>query len=133
MLGYLNKKHELLDITSCLDTRFKIDFIITDKKSQVTARVESERMEIQETPHFSSAVEPKVAATPQEKKDKNCLSSFFKEKVSRKVSRAAKRGDSFLSLKDSVEAELKNYLLIPSVEKEEDPLTWWKIHKVNFP
>ena len=135
MLNYINKKYEdeateeLLDIAYCLGPRFKINFVSADNKSQVTARVTSEMLEMienQETPHCSSQVEPKAAATPQEKKTKRCLGSFFKEKGSR----AAEKGDS-LPLKDAVEAEFNNYLLAPSIDKLEDPLTWLKIHQVN--
>ena len=131
-LKYINEKYEdeatqkLLDIASCLDPRFKMDFVSAHNKSQVTARVTSEMMEMietQETPHCSSEVESKAAATPQEKKTKRSLGSFFKEKGSR----AAEKGDS-LPLKDAVETELNNY-----IDKEEDPLTWWRIHQVNFP
>lgn len=138
ILNYLNEKYEdeatqeLLDVASFLDPRFKIDFVSADKKSQVTARVTSEVMETQETPHCSSEVQPTAAATsasPKEKKAKKSLGSFFKEKWSR----ASEKGDSSPPLKDVVEAEFKNYLLTPCIDKEEDPLAWWKAHQVNFP
>ncbi|XP_061636646.1 E3 SUMO-protein ligase ZBED1-like isoform X1 [Phyllopteryx taeniolatus] len=138
MLNYINKLYnckatqELLDIACCLDPRFKMDFISADNKSQVSARVISEMtvtLETQETALCSSEVEPKAAATPQKKKAKRSLGCFFKEKGSR----AAEKCDSFVNLKDTVEAEFDNYLLAPSIDTEEDPLTWWKIHQVNFP
>lgn len=53
MLDYINDKyedeatHELLDIASCLDPRFKMDFIDADKKPQVKARVTTELKECQ--------------------------------------------------------------------------------------
>ncbi|XP_038561459.1 E3 SUMO-protein ligase ZBED1-like [Micropterus salmoides] len=133
MLDYINVKYEdestqeLLDMGSCLDPRFKMDFINADNKAQVKARVASEMMGCQETPSYSTEVEPKDADTSQAKKAKKSLGSFFKQ------SGAAVKGDSSLTLKDAVEAELNNYLLTRSIDKEEDPLVWWKTHRVSFP
>lgn len=31
-----------------------------------------------------------------------------------------------------MEAELNSYLMTPTVDGEEDPLAWWKVHNVNF-
>ena len=38
-----------------------------------------------------------------------------------------------MTLKDAVEAELNIYMLTPPTDKEEDPLAWWKVHKLSFP
>ncbi|KAK1887723.1 Zinc metalloproteinase nas-25 [Dissostichus eleginoides] len=52
MRDYLNEKYEdedtqkLLDMASCLEPRFKMDFITADSKPQVKARVTSEMMPI---------------------------------------------------------------------------------------
>lgn len=32
-----------------------------------------------------------------------------------------------------IEAEFNSYILMPKLHSEEDPLVWWRIHKVNFP
>ncbi|XP_034148357.1 zinc finger BED domain-containing protein 4-like [Esox lucius] len=75
MLHYINKKYrdeatqELLDAASCLDTRFKMDFISEDNKPQVKARVASEMMECQEeTSGSSTEVEPEVAGCKSQAK-----------------------------------------------------------------
>ncbi|XP_045899560.1 uncharacterized protein LOC123967495 [Micropterus dolomieu] len=117
MLDYINVKYEdestqeLLDMTSCLDPRFKMDVINADNKAQVTARVASEMMGCQETPSWSTEVEPKDPDTSQTKKAKKSLGSFFKQ------SGAAVKGDSSLTLKNAVEAELNNYLLTRFIER----------------
>lgn len=142
MLDYLNEKYEddetqnLLDMASFLDPRFKMDFISADKKTQVKARVASQMMECQEKSSCSTDVEqsscstdvePNVTSAPQAKKAKKSLGSFFKQ------SETAAKGDSSLTLKDALEAELNTYLLTPPIDKEEDPLAWWKVHKPSFP
>ncbi|XP_076866871.1 E3 SUMO-protein ligase ZBED1-like [Brachyhypopomus gauderio] len=133
ILDYLNEKYEdeatqeLLNMASSLDPRFKMEFISADNKPKVKARLTSEMLECQETSSSSTEVEPKVADTSQAKKAKKSLGSFFKQ------SGTAAMGDSSLTLKDAVDAELNNYLLTPSIDKEEDPLAWWKTHKVSFP
>lgn len=133
MQDYLNEKYEdddtlkLLDMASFLDPRFKMDFISADKKTQVKARVASQMMECQEKSSCSTEVEPNVTSAPQAKKAKKSLGSFFKQ------SETAAKGDSSLTLKDALEAELNTYLLTPPIDKEEDPLAWWKVHKLSFP
>lgn len=38
-----------------------------------------------------------------------------------------------MQLEDVTEAELNSYLMTPAIDGEEDPLAWWKVHKINFP
>lgn len=133
MLDYLNEKYEdddtqkLLDMASFLDPRFKMDFISADKKTQVKATVASQMMECQEKSSCSTDVEPNVTSATQAKKAKKSLGSFFKQRETEA------KGDSSLTLKDALEAELNTYLLTPPIDKEEDPLAWWKVHKLSFP
>lgn len=137
MLDYIKEKYEdeatqeLLDIASCLDPWFKMDFIDADKKPQVKARVTTELMECQAqgTSSCITEEEPTVADQPQAKKAKKSLGSFFKSLQSR----AEAAGASSLTPRESVEAELKNYLLTPCIDKDEDALAWWKTYQVNFP
>lgn len=35
--------------------------------------------------------------------------------------------------RDAVTTELNTYTYMPGVVPEEDPLKWWKHHKINFP
>ncbi len=114
-------------MASCLDPRFKMEFISADNKPRVKDKVASEMMECQEEmTSCSTEVEHEVAETSHAKKAKKSLGSFFK------LSGAAANGDSSVTLKDAVDAELSNYLT-PSIDKEQDPLAWWKTHSVSFP
>lgn len=72
-------------------------------------------------------MEPNVTSAPQAKKARKSLGSFFKQRETEA------KGDSSLTLKDALEAELNTYLLTPPIDKEEDPLAWWKVHKLSFP
>lgn len=38
-----------------------------------------------------------------------------------------------VQLEDVAEAELSGYLMTPVTDGEDDPLAWWKVHKINFP
>lgn len=40
---------------------------------------------------------------------------------------------SMVQLEDTIKAELDNYLITPTIDGEQDPLTWWRLHHVNFP
>lgn len=33
----------------------------------------------------------------------------------------------------AIEAEVNTYLMTTTIDGEEDPLAWWKVHRVNFP
>ena len=59
-------------------------------------------------------------------KGKRSLGSFFKSK-------AVPPSSSTTQLEDSIKAELDNYLMTPTIDGEEDPLAWWRMHNVNFP
>lgn len=68
MLYYINEKYkddatqELLDVASCLDSRFRMDYIHADNKLKVKAKVASEMMECQEEiVSCSTEVEHEVA------------------------------------------------------------------------
>ncbi|XP_057691298.1 E3 SUMO-protein ligase ZBED1-like [Corythoichthys intestinalis] len=145
MLDYINEKYEdkatqeLLDIASCLDPRFKMDFIDADKKPQVKARVTTELMECHaqtSSALFSAASSssteenPTVANPPQEKKSKKSFGGFF-QSIQSKAGAAGT--SSSLTLRESVEAEFNNYLLTPCIDKDQDALAWWKIYQINFP
>ncbi|KAI4904936.1 hypothetical protein NFI96_022326 [Prochilodus magdalenae] len=102
ILDYLNEKYkdegtqELLDITSSLDPRFKMEFISVNNKPHVKARLTSEILECQSS---CTEVESKVGDMSQAKKAKKSLGSFFKQ------SGTASKGDSSLTLKDAVKVK----------------------------
>lgn len=58
------------------------------------------------------------------KKTKKSLGSFFKTVSAMPAS---------LQLEETIASEMNSYLLTPSIDSEEDPLRWWKLHQINFP
>lgn len=74
-----------------------------------------------------SAAEAEAAepSTSTQKKYKRSLGSFLK--------RITVPNTSSMQLEDSMEAELNGYLITPVIDGEQDPLAWWKLHRVNFP
>ncbi|XP_055036165.2 uncharacterized protein [Misgurnus anguillicaudatus] len=73
----------------------------------------------------SATAEAEPSTSTVKKKDKQSLGSFLKGIT---VPHA-----SSVQLEDSLEAELNGYLMTPAIDGEEDPLAWWKVHRVNFP
>jgi len=65
------------------------------------------------------------SAKPSAEKAKKSLGSFFKTSVAPPALP--------VQLEDVVEAELNSYLMTPAIDGEENPLAWWKLHKINFP
>lgn len=77
---------------------------------------------------------PDVESPPAAKAKKKSLASFFKETTCT-ASRAplSSTFDSMSPLREAVASELNVYIYMPCVDHGEDPLKWWKLHKVNFP
>lgn len=73
-----------------------------------------------------------VESPPAAKAKKKTLASFFKENP-RTTPTASTTFDPMLHFREAVAAELNSYIYMPSVDHGEDPLKWWKFHKINFP
>ncbi|XP_051798998.1 zinc finger BED domain-containing protein 4-like [Acanthochromis polyacanthus] len=123
---------ELLDITLFLNPRFKTDYIRAENVPKIKDRVKTEMEEVarkEKRARVSTTDAMSQGATeaaPFTKgKGKRSLSSFFKSK--------AVPPSSTLQLEDAIKAELDNYLMTPTIDGEEDPLVWWRMHNVNFP
>ncbi len=74
-------------------------------------------------PHGAAQAATEPSTTGKEKRS---LGSFFKSK-------AVPPPSSTMQLEDAIKAELDNYLMTPTIDGEEDPLAWWRMHNVNFP
>lgn len=66
------------------------------------------------------------AESPPSKKTKPSLGSLLKTNP-RPVPTAA------MQLEQVLDAELSSYLLSPTLDSEENPLAWWRLHKVTYP
>ncbi|XP_060774450.1 E3 SUMO-protein ligase ZBED1-like [Neoarius graeffei] len=138
-LHYIEDKYndpvtqELLDITSFLDPRFKTAYISEENVPYIKDRVKMEMEQVAQkeqracvTTHPmppSAAEEPPSTSTGKQKRS---LASFFKSK-------AVPASSSTVQLEDTIKAELDNYLITPTIDGEQDPLAWWRVHHVNFP
>lgn len=79
---------------------------------------------LQEKRSRTETVQKPQSAQPSMEKAKKSLGSLFKTNVA----------SSALPVQAEVaEAELNSYLLTPVIDGEDDPLAWWKVHKINFP
>lgn len=61
---------------------------------------------------------------------KKTLASFIKENP-RTTPTASTTFDPMLHFREAVAAELNSYIYMPSVDHGEDPLKWWKFHKMR--
>jgi len=127
-----DKVISLLDITSVLDPRFKVQYV--NKVDDVLARVKEEGANIvrqsQEQQHQSlqctqTAVNVTELSEPPRKK-KN-LGTLFK------VYEDEEEESRLISPEQIFNAELERYLSIPKLDKEEEILPWWKINSSHYP
>ncbi|XP_048036293.1 E3 SUMO-protein ligase ZBED1-like [Megalobrama amblycephala] len=135
VLAYLNNKYgdpniqELLDVACFLDPRFKIQYISTDNIPAIKTRLKTEMVDLaQRTYHRekrsrTETVQMPQSAQPLGEKAKRSLGSFFKTSAA----------SPSLPVEDVAEAELNNYLMTPTIDGEDDPLAWWRVHKISYP
>ncbi|XP_039519610.1 E3 SUMO-protein ligase ZBED1-like [Pimephales promelas] len=135
ILNYINKHYEdettqeLLDIATFLDPRFKTNYTDEDKLPNIKARVMSDmdmssHKDTYEPGSSTSRENPDIDLPPPGKKARKSLGSFFKTTSAMPAA---------LQLEEAIASELNSYLLSPSIDSEEDPLKWWRLHQINFP
>ncbi|XP_073730753.1 E3 SUMO-protein ligase ZBED1 [Misgurnus anguillicaudatus] len=137
VLAYLNNKYgdpniqELLDVACFLDPRFKIQYISTDNIPAIKTRLKTEMVDLaQRTYHLEKRSRTENVQMPQSaqslgEKPKKSLGSFFKT--------SSASPSLPVSLEDVAEAEINNYLMTPTIDGEDDPLAWWRVHKISYP
>lgn len=73
---------------------------------------------------------------PAAKAKKKTLASFFQDSTQTPTT-ASSSSTTFdptvAQCNEAVATELNTYTYMPCVGHEEDPLKWWKCHKINFP
>ncbi|KAM4736424.1 E3 SUMO-protein ligase ZBED1-like isoform 1-T2 [Anableps anableps] len=136
VLAYLSDKYndpsiqELLDVASFLDPRFKTQYFSPNNIPTIKTRLETEMMESarcaynQEKRSRTETSSRSQIVQPSGEKVKKSLGSFFRTAVASSVY-PKQPGDV-------AEAELNSYLMTPAIDEEDDPLAWWKVHKINF-
>lgn len=72
----------------------------------------------------TSRENPDIDLPPPGKKARKSLGKFFKKTSAMPAA---------LQLEEAITSELNSYLLSPSIDSEDDPLKWWRLHQINFP
>ncbi|XP_013860009.1 zinc finger BED domain-containing protein 1 [Austrofundulus limnaeus] len=146
VLDYVTTKYsdpdivELINMTSFLDPRFRTQHLSQEEIQIIKARIVTEGKSVPAMPSGPAAAtcEPSPQSDEvsqdqeetedkqQRKKQRKSLGSFLKQEAAADVSTS-------VSYTDRAEAELGSYLLGQLADSESDPLTWWKMHEVNFP
>ncbi|CAM4277049.1 unnamed protein product [Leuciscus chuanchicus] len=147
ILTYLNSKFagdnvvELLGMASTLDPRFKHRYNKDEQILAIESALKAELMALGNEEDQQAATEAAAShsttAVPEEegttsdsetlpaKKKKKSFGSYFKK------TQQANRVEE--SLQTAVEKEMQSYLMIPEIDSDTDPLSWWKAQEVNFP
>ena len=116
---------ELLDVASFLDPRFKTQYIAAADVELVKDRLKDKCVTLvdrisQPLPH---AVEPE--AMPPAPKKRN-LGSLLKN------ARDTGTPSQPLLPLEQVQVEIENYLRLPHLDEESNPLEWWKLNSGQF-
>ncbi|XP_058874176.1 E3 SUMO-protein ligase ZBED1-like isoform X1 [Acipenser ruthenus] len=135
ILSYLNLKYsstdtqDLLDVSSFIDPRFKVQYISEDRVAAIKARVVSEVESLlqQDKSFAAGASNTETESQEAPAKKLKTLGSLFKANTS------GPRASKLVSEKDKIVLELNHYLLSPLADSESDPLIWWKAQQTNFP
>ena len=138
VLDYLLNKYddndvdELLNVCTYLDPRFKGVYIENEVDLALVkdrlAREGTEMIEDQEgvSEPTSSSQSSSAVSDPSIKKRK--LSSWLKETVELQSSSSTPQ-----TLDQKINKEIEDYLKLPMLDAEMDPLQWWKVHMVVLP
>lgn len=137
ILQYMNKSYKdsvterLVNMALFLDPHFHTEYFSESESEAIKVQVMSELKHLvshqgsadpgfSETPPTSAGDQTSQGAV---KKSKKSLWSFSKGPVSGKTDVTAER----------LLSELSSYVNSPAADSECDPLSWWKVHIVNFP
>ncbi|GBM95270.1 hypothetical protein AVEN_199268-1 [Araneus ventricosus] len=114
-----NELMTLLRLSSFCDPRFRLSYV---ENAEETKKIALERMSslYTECPNSSNCGERAV------KQPKKGLEKLLED------DEETEGLDDFLP-SSKAETELKNYLSMPKVGLNENPLTWWKLNEHNFP
>ncbi|XP_077359939.1 E3 SUMO-protein ligase ZBED1-like [Festucalex cinctus] len=133
MLEYMNSKYNdedtqmLLDVASFLDPRYKTQYISVNNIPIIKTRLVSEMKalahDVLTKENSAECTSVECESPPPTKKAKKSFASFFQNFT------VTVPADPTTAM----EAELSAYTQSPTINKENDPLMWWKTHKIYFP
>ncbi|XP_067270785.1 E3 SUMO-protein ligase ZBED1-like [Pseudorasbora parva] len=137
ILDYMNTKYsdpevqKLINMATFLDPRFRTQYLSQEEILVIRARVVREVESLSVKPSDAGSATPGTSgestkeAQSASKKQRKSLGSFFKKPAAEMT--------TSLSDTEKIEAELNSYLHGSLADSESNPLTWWKVHEVNFP
>ena len=123
---YSNSKTvELLDVASFLDPRFKDRYITAIDLELVKDRLKDEGVALVDTssPPQSHTVEPEAEPPVPKKRNLGALLKSGRE--------SCPLTQSLLPV-ERVQGEIDNYLRLPHLDEEANPLEWWKLNSEQF-
>ncbi|XP_070408816.1 E3 SUMO-protein ligase ZBED1-like [Nothobranchius furzeri] len=132
---------KMLCTASALDPRFKgLPFLTEKERSDVYREVTEEATCLEQ--ECILAMHPKVPVQPEVQKDGTSADDPSAAKRKPTSLLVSLLGQSFNDVEVSEESktpyvraeeEMDNYLKTSSLPLSEDPLNWWRVHKVTFP
>ena len=140
IVEYMKGKYEdttvkkLINIATCLDPRFMLNYCTEEEATFVQQRVVEEgkliarRLE-EDIP--ASLTQSSESTEPSQHLDPHPPSK--KRKLVDILTKVSTSRNEILDNKDRIQNELTRYLQCPQPEVKSNPLQWWKSHHTNFP
>lgn len=120
----------LLQISTYLDPRFRLEFFNDGETDDVLERVKSEGIAVCEDIRVRSFTQcNESGSNPPPVKKSESLGAVLKTAFCGQSSSES----CDISAVDRVQRELDRYKILPSVDMESDPLVWWKSQQNDLP
>ena len=119
-----------MDIACFLDPRFKVEHICSENLDSIKTRIRYEGVRSRDhAPESESIAVPQeqgeAEGQPQPPPKKRKLASILKKKKDHTTATVSPRSQ--------VEKEIENYLNVPDLDVESNPLLWWKCEAPRNP
>ncbi|XP_019854816.1 PREDICTED: zinc finger BED domain-containing protein 1-like [Amphimedon queenslandica] len=120
------KINDLLDKATFIDPRFRLEYVPDNHVAKIKESILQEAVEL--TSSERSGVAPLLESPeqPEPSTKKRKLGQILKKK-------GVTSGDGPLSTRDKAEREIKQYLVCPKIDTEDDPLVWWLQYSSSYP
>uniref|UniRef100_A0A1X7UE71 HAT C-terminal dimerisation domain-containing protein n=1 Tax=Amphimedon queenslandica TaxID=400682 RepID=A0A1X7UE71_AMPQE len=118
--------NDLLDKATFIDPRFRLEYVPDNHVAKIKESILQEAVEL--TSSERSGVAPLLESPeqPEPSTKKRKLGQILKKK-------GVTSGDGPLSTRDKAEREIKQYLVCPKIDTEDDPLVWWLQYSSSYP
>ena len=126
--------NHLLNISSFLDPRFKLEHIVEENQTAFKEAVINEGLDIfdvaveTEETHSAASAQSSLTSRNDERpppKKRSKLAKILKSSTDSEQQR--------LTPRDKVVKEVRSYTDRPCIDVEDDPLEWWRLESHNYP